>query len=96
MNKLLVISCNNNRVYYGLILKDNRNNIIYDVIASDNIYKDDRRIYSLKMNNRDIEDMLKENKKNVYFTTGIRPPIKKLQNAILSKTKLFQMDITDL
>jgi len=93
MNKLLVISCNNNRVFYGLILKDTTNKIIYDVIASDNIYKDDRRIYSLKLNNRDIDDMIKENKKNAYFTTGIRPPIKKLKNAVLSKNKLFQMDI---
>jgi hypothetical protein len=93
MNKLLVISCNNSRVYYGLILKDTKNNIIYDVIASDNIYRDDRHIYSLKMNNRDIDNMLNENKKNANFTTGIRPPIKKLKNAVLSKNKLFQMDI---
>jgi len=94
MNKLLIISTIN-RVFYGLIVKDTTNNIIYDVIASDNIYRDDRRIYSLKLNNRDIDDILKENKKNVYFTSGIRPTVKKIKNAVLSKSKLFMMDIDE-
>jgi len=92
MSKLLIISTLN-RVYYGLITKDNINNIIYDVIASDNIYRDDRRLYSLKFDNDDINTILKENKKNVYFTSGIRPNIKRIKNAVLSKTKLYINDI---
>ncbi len=92
MSKLLIISTLN-RVYYGLITKDNINNIIYDVIASDNIYRDDRRLYSLKFDNNDINTIIKENKKNVYFTSGIRPNIKRIKNAVLSKTKLYINDI---
>jgi len=92
MSKLLIISTLN-RVYYGLITKDNLNNIIYDVIASDNIYRDDRRLYSLKFNNNDVDALIKENKKNVYFTSGIRPNIKRIKNAVLSKTKLYINDI---
>jgi len=39
--KMIKIVCISifNRVYYGLITKDNIKNIIYEVIASDNIEK---------------------------------------------------------
>ena len=92
MNKLIIISTPYT-VFYGVIVKDNTNKIIYDVIASDNIYKNDRRLYSLKYNNNDIDEFIKNNKINANFTYGIKPNIKKLKNAVLSKNKLYQMNI---
>ena len=94
MNKLIIISTNNT-VFYGIIIKNNTNNIIYDVIASDNIYKNDRRLYSLKYNSNDVDKFINANKINANFTYGIRPNVKKLKNAVLSKNKLYQMDIED-
>ena len=85
-----------NRVYYGLITKDNIKNIIYDVIASDNIYREnDRKIYSLKYNNDDIQNIINENKtKDIYFTSNYRCKIKKVNNAVLSKNKLYIMNLS--
>ena len=95
MIKLLCITIYN-RVYYGLITKDNIKNIIYDVIASDNIYRDtDRKIYNIKYNNNDIQNIIDENKtKDIYFTSNNRCKIKKLKNAVLSKNKLFVLNMS--
>ena len=95
MIKLICITIYN-RIYYGLITKDNIKNIIYDVIASDNIYREtDRKIYNIKYNNNDIQNIIDENKtKDIYFTSTDRCKIKKLKNAVLSKNKLFVLNMS--